>query len=118
MIWSVENKKCPLSWSQEGVYRFSFHVACRLLLVAIIMIKQTDRALAAQIVERGLLTQDIADKYLAEIKQLNTSLKDHLIKKGYVPEKDAMCYVWRRYYTSDLWLYDPAIQVFKTEPDP
>jgi len=54
------------------------------------MIKQTDRALAAQIVERGLLTQDIADKYLAEIKQLNTSLKDHLIKRGYVPERQVL----------------------------
>jgi type II secretory ATPase GspE/PulE/Tfp pilus assembly ATPase PilB-like protein len=54
------------------------------------MIKTADKTLAVELVKRGLLTSQSADKYLAEIKESNISLKDHLIQHGYVPERQVL----------------------------
>jgi hypothetical protein len=65
----------------------------RLLLwedVKIQMIKQADKALAQELVRRGFLTQQSADKYLAEIESSTESLQEILVRNGYVPEKQVM----------------------------
>lgn len=54
------------------------------------MMKPSDKILADDLVKRGFLTQQIADKYLAESAANGLAFKDYLIKNDFVPERQIL----------------------------
>jgi len=54
------------------------------------MIKQLDRDLAAELVKKGSLTQELANKYLVGIQSSNNNLRDYLISNKFVSEKEVL----------------------------